>query len=246
MTNHYVAFVAEAASRLAELGSWPSYINAVESLTSRVPAEGNKNAPGFDAGIACALNLIPPGKQRLSAILHAAYTEEAVEQVKREAVDMDPDSETCWWLAACSICREGGVDWDAFVNQTMAFTALGLSAEKRVAAAKAEFEKMTHLFQMVDGVPFGCVDGCAQGAYIAGHRLAVQYNPAYGIFFISTYLPSLGLDKFPFSERKDEKGRPMSGPVWGSKQFVKASSLGELARIVEHVEQYFDTLDSLY
>jgi hypothetical protein len=233
--SNYVSVISVAASRLAELGNWPAYIDAVQSLTSRIPSEGNENAPGFDAGIACALEYIPRDKQKLSAVLHAAYTPEAVEQVRREAVEMLPDSETTWWLAACSICREGGIDQEAFYAQLVTFEGLANDPAARVAAAKAEFEKMTRLFQLVDGVPFGCVDGCMQGAYLAGHAWAVQYNPAYGIFFLGTYLPTLGLEDFPFSDKKDEKGRPMSGPVWGSKQFVKASSFGELSRAIEVV-----------
>ncbi len=230
--SNFVATATAAASRLAALGNWPSYIDAVGSLTERIPTGDDANAPGFDAGIACALGLIPEDKQRLSAILHGAYTPEAVEQVRREAVEMSPDSETTWWLAACSICREGGINKEGFYAQLVEFEKLYADATARVEAAKAEFEKMKGLFQLVDGVPFGTQDGCAQGAYIAGHAWAVQYNPAYGIFFVSTYLPSLGLENFQFSDKKDEKGRPMSGPVHGSRQFVKASSIEELAAII--------------
>lgn len=248
MTQNIIETVTAAASRLAELGSWPAYINAVESLTTRVPQSEYQDAPGFDAGIACALDLIPRDKQRLAAILHAAYTPEAVEQVRREAKAMDPDSETCWWLAACAICDlhgDGGVVLSEFQEQLEKFQELVADPAERQLAAKLEFEKMSGLFQTVDGVAFGCVDGCMQGAYIAGHAWAVQYNPAYGIFFIGTFRESLGLEGFPFSDKKDGKGRPMSGPVHGSMQFVKASSFEELARIIESVEKYFDLLDSI-
>jgi len=244
MTQNIIETVTAAASRLAELGSWPAYINAVESLASRVPQSEYQDAPGFDAGIACALDLVPRDKQRLAAILHAAYTPEAVEQVRRESVAMDPDSETCWWLAACAICDlrgDGGVVLSEFQEQIEKFQELVADPAERQLAAKAEFEKMVSLFQVVEGVAFGCVDGCMQGAYIAGHTWAVQYNPAYGIFFVGTFLPSLGLEDFPFSGKKDNQGRPMSGPVHGSKQFVKASSFEELAKIIEQVGQYFNT-----
>lgn len=239
-----VPTVAEAASRLAELGSWPAHIDAVESLTSRIPIGGNENAPGFDAGIACALDIIPRDKQCLAAILHAAYTPQAVAQVRREVVEMAPDSETTWWLAACSVCREGGIGIMEFVGQIERFETLAADSEARVAAAKTEFAKMMKLFQLVDDVPFGCVDGCAQGAYIAGHKWAVRYNPSNRIFFVSTYLPSLGLERFTFSDRKDENGRLMSGSVHGSKQYVKASSFAELAEIIKTIKSAWPPIGS--
>jgi len=125
--------VRENAGRVAELGNWPPYIPA-ESLLSRIPAD-NKGS-GFDAGLACALDLIPRDKQRLSATLHAAYTAEAVEQVLKESQYMDPQSETTWWLAACHVCDEGAVvDEEHFLWQTQDFSFLVSNAEARVEMA---------------------------------------------------------------------------------------------------------------
>jgi len=231
--------VAAAASRLATLGSWPSYIDAEESLTSRVPTE-NGNAPGFDAGIACALDLIPREKQCLSAILHAAYTEAAVEQVRREIEFSDEEfveSETCWWLTACSVCDEGGIDAKAFDAQIAQFKALAENISDRAAAARVMYTKMSQLFGLIDGVPVAKADGGMQGAYIAGYDWAVQPSPQFGLFFVGTFRESLGLEEFEWSDSKDDQGRPMSGPVHGSRQFVKASSFDELARVVELVKR---------
>ncbi len=231
--------VAAAGSRLASLGSWPSYIDAEESLTSRVPTE-NGNAPGFDAGIACALDLIPRDKQCLSAILHAAYTEGAVIQVRSE-IELDDEafaeSESCWWLAACSVCNEGGIDAEAFDAQIAQFKALVEDPSARVVAARAEYAKMGQLFGIIDGVPVAKADGGMQGAYIAGHEWAIQPAPQFGLFFIGTFRETLGLEEFEWSDKVDEQGRPMSGPVHGSRQFVKASSFDELARVVELVKR---------
>lgn len=231
--------VSAAASRLSELGSWPAYIDAEESLISRIPGELG-NAPGFDAGIACALDLIPRDKQRLSAILHAAYTEDAVEQVRREVElsdDQFAESETCWWLAACSVCEEGGIDAEAFDAQIARFKALAEDPSARVAAVRAEYAKMSQLFGLIDGVPVAKADGGMQGAYIAGYDWAVQPAPQFGLFFIGTFRESLGLEDFAWSDRVDDQGRPLSGPVHGSRQFVKASSFDELARVVELVKR---------
>jgi len=231
--------VAATASRLATLGSWPSYINAEESLTSRIP-DGDDKAPGFDAGLACALDLIPRDKQTLSAVLHAAYTEAAVEQVRREVEFSDEEfaeSETCWWLAACSVCDEGGIDAEAFDAQIAQFSDLAENTSARVAAARKEYAKMGQLFGLIDGVPVAKADGGMQGAYIAGHDWAVQPAPQYGLFFVGTFRESLGLEEFEWSDKTDTQGRPMSGPVHGSRQFAKASSFDELARVVAKVRE---------
>ena len=116
MREKIVQQVRDNMHRVAKLGNWPPYINVEDSLPGRVP-EYEKKGPGGDAGVGCTLDKIPRDKQRLAAILHAAYTEEAVEQVRRESVDMDPNSETCWWLAMCSTCREGEVTFVDFLVQ---------------------------------------------------------------------------------------------------------------------------------
>ncbi|QQR60350.1 hypothetical protein IPH19_02950 [Candidatus Uhrbacteria bacterium] len=232
--------------RIAGLGGWPVYIDGERSLVSRVPTMLD-TAPGFDAGIACALNMIPAEKQTLSATLHAAYTEAAVEQVRSEfylglgseaSIKMDAESETCWWLAACSICKEGGIDNESFARQLHAFRALAQNPPMRIAAAYDTLLSMRKNFTLVDGIPFVIRDGGLQGAYISGYDWGVQYNEVYGIFFIGTFRPSLGLENFPFSDRKDAEGRPMSGPVHGSRQFVKASSFKELEAATRFVREH--------
>ena len=68
-------------SDLRALGNWPVWIEN-ESMTNRIPTKKSDRSAGFDAGIACALDLIPKDRQRLSAILHANYTIEATKQVQ--------------------------------------------------------------------------------------------------------------------------------------------------------------------
>lgn len=236
MTIETVRTAATAnAARLAELGSWPKWIDAVKSLTDRVPTADQSDAPGLDAGLCCALGLIPEGKQRLAAVLHAAYTEAAVEQVRVEMREPSPDSESVWWLAACSVCREGGIDEQGFLAQLEDFQHLATNADARVAAAVSQLDSMKKKFSVVGGIPFSTEDGGLQGAYLCGSDWGVTYASAYAIFFIGTFRATLGLEDFKFSELKDAKGRPMSGPVHGSKQFVKAASLEELAEVVKTV-----------
>lgn len=224
------------APRLAALGGWPAWFDGRKSLVSRVPTTDQMTS-GFDAGIACALGLIPEGKQRLAAILHGAYTQAAVEQVRRETADLDADSESAWWLSACSVCREGEVYPDLFRKQIGQFQALANDPAARREAALSELDAMKKRFNLVDGIPFVIRDGGLQGAYILGHDWGVQYAEAYGLFFIGTFLPSLGLENFAFSDRKDGQGRAMSGPVHGSKQFVKVSSFYELVEAVAVVRK---------
>jgi len=230
-TRNIIVACEQQAPRLAELGGWPSWFDAKASLVSRVPT-GDVAAPGFDAGLACALDLIPRAKQALSAILHAAYTQVAVEQVRRETAFLDADSESAWWLAACSTCREGEVSASAFAEQVELFRRLVDDPGARREAALRELDAMKKHFVLVDEAPFVIRDGGLQGAYLAGHDWGIQYAQAYGLFFIGTFLPSLGLEDFAFSARVDEQGRPMSGPVHGSRQFVKVSAFNELARAV--------------
>jgi len=234
--------VRNNASRIKELGQWPAHIQE-DSLAERIPKQGGQNAPGFDAGIACALDLIARDKQRLSAIFHGAYTPEAVQQVREELKNDDPNSETVWWLAACSICDEDrGVDQDSFLKQINDFETLQADPKKRAEAAKSEFKKMSTKFSISEelgGVPYGTVDGCMQGAYLAGYLYATSFNEKYGLYFIGTYEASLGLEDFKWSEEKDGKGKAKSGPVWGSNQFVKCATKEELLEALKIVKGKF-------
>ena len=300
--------VRRSAPRVARLGGWPSYIDAA-SLTDRVPTGGRELAPGFDAGIACALGLIPAERQTLAARLHAAYTPAAVAQVRREAAAGFPaEADTTWWLAACSVCREGQIDADGFRQQLEEFAALAVDPAARRRAAEAEFDAMTGRYWIVDGVAYGVADGCQQGAYIDGHAFAamgpaptadpdageatryfvlshasrdggVHHEPApgqllslrgaeaerelrgggdiwaleregsrrlvtndSGLHFIGTYEETLGLEEFtwgegvPAGEAVDEHGRERSGPVHGSRQFVKCATRAEYERAVALVK----------
>ncbi len=227
--------VAKNATRVATLGQWPVYISP-ESLVERIPKNLIDKAPGFDAGIACSLDLIPRDKQELSAKLHANYSKEAVMQIRREISQADPDSETIWWLSACSICDEGEIDAQRFMQQINDFKKLITNNEERLKQALLEFEKMTHSFEVKDGVPFGTQDGCMQGAYIAGFPFRTQYAENYGIYFIGTFEDSLGLENFSWSDEKDDQGRAKSGPVFGSRQFVKCANREEFERAVAVVK----------
>lgn len=230
--------VKENAERVAKLGEWPEYVD-LDSLMERVPSEMGKNVPGFDAGIACALGMIPEEKQKLAAMLHAHYTKEAVMQVREEVAELDPDSATAWWLAACSVCREGEIDAREFLKQIEDFEKIALDKDLRNKAAKKEYSSMTSSFTLRDGIPFGEKDGCIQGAYIAGYPFGTLYAENYGLYFIGTYEDSLGLEDFSWSEEKDEKGRAKSGPVFGSKQFVKCASEDEWKRVMAVVKKKF-------
>jgi len=231
--------VADQAQRIARLGQWPDYINPVQSLAGRIPRPGERNAPGFDAGLACALDLIPRDRQALAAKLHAAYTPQAVAQVIAESDRMDADSETAWWLAACSVCREGEVDSALFVSQLQDFKTLAEDPDARRQAAAAELEAMRNRFRVRDGVAFAVHDGGMQGAYVSGHKFAAMYAKEADLFFIGTYEQSLGLDDFRWSDAVDGDGRPRSGGVHGSRQFVKCASEDEYRRAIAVVQQHF-------
>jgi hypothetical protein len=224
--DSYRQHVRTHAPRIAELGQWPGYIDPIASLVGRVPTQ-TLPASGFDAGIACALDLIPRPRQYLSACLHAAYTPAAIELVREQSQHLQADSETCWWLAACSVCKEAALTEEEFEQQVRDFKVLAADAVLRLQAASACFQSMIESFRLEDGIAFGTVDGAMQGAYVAGHDLAVVHDEKTDLYFVGTFHESLGLEDFAWSQSVDERGRPRSGGVYGSQQFVKAADASE-------------------
>ena len=229
--------VVENAERVKQLGAWPSH-KKIESLISRIPENGEKSS-GFDAGIACALDLIPRDKQRLSAVLHGNYTPDAILQVKNETEGANSkdvswsfgETETCWWLLGCRFCQEGEQDAKSILQQVNDFRILSKSTYARIEAALNEWKKMQRSFTVVDGIALATQDGGMQAAYINGHSVAIQ--PMHGIWFVGTYHESLGIpDNFKWCDDKDDQGRSKSGPVFGSKQFVKCANFDELCSIL--------------
>ncbi len=239
------AHARAAGATVAKAGAWPAWIDIESSLVNRIPANGTA-ASGFDAGIACALGLMPPHAEKLVATLHAAYTPAAVSDV-RAGIDAqngawhikDAQSPACWWLAACSLCVEGDdVDLATFRKQITDFAALAADDGARKAAAEKTLSDMCRNFDTARGYAFGTRDGCMQGAYIAGHDMAVMHAQHHGVYFIGTFHPSLGLENFGWSKDTDDKGRAKSGPVHGSRQFVKCASESELAAAVAQAQKH--------
>lgn len=247
---HEQAYEAVQANceRVAELGEWPPYIPPA-SLATRIPNNGENGVGGFDAGVACGMDLIPREKQKLAAKLHAAYTPAAVDQVRSEIETMDPDSETTWWLAACSVCTEETATPDSFADQVETFKMLADDPDSRVEAAKEMLDSMRSSYEMKDGIPFAKRDGGMQGAYIDGHDVAAQYASEHDLHFVGTFRETLGLENMEWKEpgnpngatRDEQMGR--SGPIHGSKQFVKCADENEFKRVVATVKQNTSLLD---
>lgn len=232
---------------VAILGEWPAQIDVAESLAGRIPTADTPRS-GLDAGLATALGLMPPHAGRLAATLHAAYTPAAVEQIRAEIEKTqsgrwqvaDAHSATCWWLAACRLCIEGDeVNEKTFRRQLLDFHALVTDAAARKAAADSMLNEMIRSFDTRRGYAFGTVDGALQGAYIAGHDVAVLHHQTRNMYFIGTFRPSLGLETFPFANGTDDRGRPTSGPVHGSRQYVKCATEAEMQAAMESVKKHF-------
>lgn len=242
------ALLSMSSPRIAMLGEWPSWVDPA-ALVERLPGlEAGAEASGFDAGIACALGLIPPDKQRLSARLHAAYAPDAVGQIRSEIEHLDPESETAWWLAACSVCEEGKLTFDQFTQQLAAFELLRADAVARREAAAKALAAMQSDFELdADGTAFAIRDGGMQGAYIAGREFAGAYNDQLDLFFIGTFHPTLGLESFDWrclpdpeaADLQDRLGR--SGPVHGSRQYVKCVDRSEYDAAMRVVRAHFAT-----
>jgi hypothetical protein len=241
-TLQYIRMAVEREmTRVASIGEWPTYINVERSLLGRVPTlEPGSKAPGFDTGIACCLYIIPEHRQRLAATLHANYSERAVEQVRRETRGfMSLNSESCWWLAASAMCRgEDGVTVEQFLQQVEEARESLSDLDERHALSVLEFEAMRSGFEMSGGVAFATRNGGMQGAYLAGHDFAVELSQKDEIWFVGTFRPSLGLEDFAFSSQTDDQGRAKSGPVHGSKQFVKCASREELDQVLAIVKRH--------
>jgi hypothetical protein len=231
------------AAAIAKLGEWPERIDAKASLVARIPTP-ELQATGFDAGIGLALGLIPFEQGGIVAKLHAAYTPEVVKQVITEMQNPTPDSQAVWWLSACSVCKEGKHTPAEFLEQIGEFQQLVLNPAARLEAAKAEYFKMIGRSHVSNefGVPvaYGTVDGCIQGSYLKGHPVGLMKAENYGIFFLGTTHPSLGLESFQFSDEKDDAGRAKSGPVFNSRQFVKLANEDEVRRALEVVSKHFE------
>jgi len=99
---------------------------------------------------------------------------------------------------------------------------------------------MSAAFELRDDVAWALRDGGAQGAYLAGHDLTVSRSDAYDLFFVGTFWPSLGLEDFPWRQLADPAGR--SGPVGGSRQFVKACDAVELAEVLAVARAHLATM----
>jgi len=239
------------AGRIKKLGNWPEFVDE-DSILQRIP-NGN-DAPGFDAGVACALDLIPRDRQRLSASLHGAYTTKLIKQIKKEikklekvsefaekrswdlevspAWDEAVNTETCWWLAASSICEEDDGDEARLMCQIEEFKRMIDNDYHRYMSSMKLVDELRNSYNIVDNVAVATKNGGMQAAYIDGHDIAIM--SAYGIWFVGTHKESLGIpNTFKWSSKKDKKGRAMSGPAANSKQFVKCADFAELAQVLK-------------
>lgn len=235
--------VKAEGERVKELGGWAPYVTVERSLLDRIPKGENddEKSPGFDAGLACTLDLIPRNKQKLSAIMHAGINAEAVAQIRQELQTLDPDSETIWWLAACDVCDEGGINASGFKGQIKKFEELALDPAKRLAAAQREHAKMISTFETSTyGVPYGTVDGCMHGAYIAGYPLATMYGETYGIYFIGSINTPLDdkLAAYPWKDPDQEGRRGNSGLI--NPTFVKCADEEEFKAVLAYLGQRMD------
>lgn len=230
--------VEERGPGVAAIGCWPENIDP-HCLQVRIPEPGQANAPGFDAGVACALGLIPSERQRLSAQLHANYTKAAIQQVRRELDNPVADSEAVWWLAACSVCQEGGIDEAGFLRQLAQFLELVVAPARRLSAALDFLAALKRSYSVRDGIPYGEEDAAIIAAYLDGHSFGTLYNPAQQCFYIGTYEETLGLEDFPWAGGTGPDGEPLSGPMFGSRQFIRCGTREEYDRAARLVARRF-------
>ena len=226
--------VKREAPRVGKLGGWSQ--RAVDQLVDRIP--NGEPAAGFDAGIACALGLIPRDLQIVSAELHANWSPDVVQQIRDEInKGLSPHSQTTWWLAACGVCDEDNlVDEEGFMRQIGQMKGID-----PVATALEELQRMRISYKILDiaGIycPFGVRDGSIQAAYISGHDWAVCHHKKYDIYFVGTFRPSLGLEEFEWEDPDDpETGyRGNSGLIYPG--LAKCADRSELLRAMKVVQK---------
>lgn len=229
--------VRQEGERIKALGEWHEGVDVEKSLVGRMPENEEKTAPGFDAGLACAFDLIPRAKQKLSAMMHANINNGAIEQIRAEVAAADPDSETTWWLAACHVCEEGSINESKFREQLAAFQEIAADPQRRLAAAQAEYEKMAASVETSHyGVPFGTVDGCMHGAYISGYPIAGMFASRYGIYLLGTFSAPLNeaLADFPWKNPDKDGQRGTSGMI--APQFLKCADEEEFKAVIAHLQ----------
>jgi hypothetical protein len=241
--------------RVAQLGNWPGETKMhIDALLGRVPREDNV-ASGFDAGIAVALGLTTIDGQefgRLSASMHTDPTENDYTEVRQgigriERGDMRND--TAFWLLGSLVCDDGyqGVDQEQFVRQVQKYNELQDSMFSTSDGRATQIQNIlldsvknmkSGYIQMDDGVVFAEDNAALIGAYIDGHKFGVF--PGGGLFYIGSYLPSLGLEDFKFgtsTEMVNGDVKTKSGFVHeGSYNFIKCATIGELSRAVDIVK----------
>ncbi len=86
------------------------------------------------------------------------------------------------------------------------------------------------------GIPFGTVDGCMHGAYIAGHPIAGMYAQEYGIYFIGTFDAPLdsALADFPWKDPNAEGHRGNSGMI--APGFFKCADEEEFKAVIAELQ----------
>jgi hypothetical protein len=234
-----VAMASSMAKRVSEsCADWPDWANP-EDLLTRIPGTDSL-AAGLDAMLACALWLVPEEAWSLSAGLHVNWNSERVNLIRAAiAAELPPDHPVTWWAAMCRICKEGEVDQAYFLRQIAHAHLLRANSTARREAAHSVLEEMRGMFSLTDeGYPIGTADGCLQGMYVSGFDWGVHdARGVYGIFFIGTCQSSLGLEDFEWGTEEDDQGRPKSGPVFGSPQFVKCADEAELERALAVVRE---------
>ena len=224
---------------------------------------------GYDAGIGAFLGLIPNDRQRLSIRLHFQGPDaQSLNQIRTEIVDVNLDdvktsedrnalsnTESVWWAAMSSVCDEGRISAEMFASQLAMAEALMVDPTERLNRAVGEIHRMVSGFEVKDG--FAVVktrkdangnvvpqDGGAYGAYLAGHRVAVQ--EAYGLFFIGA-VENLRdvMQGFVFGTERDDQGRTKSGWVNpDNNSYLKAANIQEAYQVLEHIKGKWGSLRS--
>ena len=177
----------------------------------------------------------------LACKLHAAYTQDAVEQVIEEMKDLNANSGTAWWLAACTICEKWDIGQSDFLQQIELFKNLKNNEKNFVEVSKKEYEYMISLTEKTTyKFPYGTVDWAMQWAYLTGNTYGTMYAKKYGIYLVWTYKDSLWLEDYDWSkyhpERDPNNSKEDSWPVFWSKQFIKCANEEQFLDVMKIVQ----------
>ena len=243
-TEAFASFFKTVSQKNEKIISDFTGITANTPISDRISVEIDVPGPGFDAGVAATLALIPSDHVAKVMELHnGIYTPELIAEMRKQIEVITSNTSangsstydqlyTFWWLAMSSVCADGNTTSVDFYEQYQQAVTIYRSFDARWRAANMMLKDMDDAFVVSDNsnnVPHGTTDGSLHAAYLAGYEVASLYAANYGIYFLGTYVPGKFdniISNHTFSTETDTHGRTKSGVI--NSTFLKFGTYEEM------------------